>query len=52
MPVQVTLVTAGNDLRLCRLTCGKALPFRSAPEMNNLLRAGWVAEPPSQRGGK
>jgi hypothetical protein len=52
MLVHVTLVAVGETLRLRRLTCGKALPFRRSPISNNLLPAGWEAEPPSQRGGR
>jgi hypothetical protein len=49
--VQITLVTVGDELRLRRLICGKAEPFRKTPHLNNLLRAGWKAEPSSLRGG-
>ena len=47
----MTLLSAGDDLRLRRLTCGKASPFRWTPEKYNLCLAGWEAKPPSQRGG-
>ena len=50
--VQITLNRGNDDPRLRRLTCGKASPFRSASVPNNLLRAGWKAEPSSLRGGK
>jgi len=49
--LQITLVTLGDDLRLRRLTCGKALPFRKTSELSNLLLAGWKAEPSSLRAG-
>jgi hypothetical protein len=41
-----------DDLRLGRLTCGKALPFRKPPILNNVLCAGWKARPSSLRRGK
>jgi hypothetical protein len=37
-------------LRLGRLLCGKALPFRSGKAITNLLRAAWKAEPSRRRG--
>jgi hypothetical protein len=37
-------------LRLRRLTCGKAAPFRRTRVLSNLFRAGWKAEPSSLRG--
>ena len=49
--VQITLNGAGVDLRLRRLLCGKAAPFRGASALTNLLRAGWKAQPSSLRGG-
>jgi hypothetical protein len=45
--VQIAFVAVGDDLRLRRLTCGKALPFRKTPDLNNLLLAGWKAKPSS-----
>ena len=36
-------------LRLRRLLCGKALPFRRADVPSNLLGAGWKAQPSSLR---
>ena len=48
--VQIALVTVGDELRLRRLTCGKPLAFRRTPGLNNLLRAGWKAQPSSLRG--
>ena len=51
MLVQTMLVTVGDELRLCRVTCGKALPFRRRPLLSNRPRAGWKAEPSSLRGG-
>jgi len=50
--VQITLVTPGEELRLRRLICGKALPFRRAPDLNSLLRAGWKAVRSSLHGGR
>ena len=41
----------GSDLRLRRLICGKALPFRTRCVPNNFLPAGWKAEPSSLSGG-
>ena len=49
--VQITLNGAGVDLRLRRLMCGKAGPFRGASSLTDLLRAGWKAEPSSLPGG-
>jgi len=34
-------------MRLRRLTCGKALPFRKAFQLCNLSLAGWKAQPSS-----
>jgi hypothetical protein len=42
---------ARDSLRLRRLICGKALPFRKACLLKDLLPAGWKAQPSSQRGG-
>ena len=52
MLVQIALNGAGVDLRLRRLLCGKAAPFRGACVVTNLLRAGWKAQPSSLRGGR
>jgi len=49
--VQITLDPADGNLRLRRLLCGKASPFRGACLSNNFLRAGWKAQPSSRRGG-
>jgi len=50
---QIVLVTDRDDLRLRRLTCGKALPFRGAPDESDLLRAGRKAQPSGlRRGGR
>ncbi len=49
--VQITLDRVGDGLRLRRLMCGKASPFRGAGVLKNLLRAGWKAEPSSLCGG-
>jgi hypothetical protein len=49
--VQITLDRVGDRLRLRRLMCGKAAPFRKACVLKNLLRAGWKAQPSSLRGG-
>ena len=48
----LTLVDFNGDLRLRRLICGKASPFRWTRAPDNLLRAGWKAEPSSLRGAK
>jgi hypothetical protein len=48
--VQITLDSANDDLRLRRLLCGKALPFRRTCVLKNLFRAGWQAQPSSLRG--
>jgi hypothetical protein len=48
---QITFASVGHNLRLRRVTCGKALPFRQTLYLANLLRAGWKAEPSSLRGG-
>jgi hypothetical protein len=39
-------------LRLGRLMCGKASPFRRTRFLKNFLPAGWKAQPSSLRGGK
>jgi hypothetical protein len=49
--VQITRAPASYDVRLRRLPCGKASPFRRTTALVNLLRAGWKAEPSSLRGG-
>jgi len=49
--VQIPLGRVNDDLRLCRLICGKAAPFRRTCTLRNLLRAGWKAQPSSLRGG-
>ena len=49
--VQITVGTPGDELRLCRLTCGKAAPFRRTADLNDLLGAGWKAQPSSLRRG-
>ena len=51
MLVQITLARFNDDLRLRRLMRGTASPFRRTCALNNLLRAGWKAEPSSLRGG-
>ena len=50
--VQIRFAPVNDDLRLRRLTCGKASPFRRTCVQNNLLRAGWKAQPSSLRGGE
>src|SRR5579863_627237 len=50
--VQITLNGPAVDLRLRRLLCGKAEPFRGDWVQANLLRLGWKAEPSSRGGGK
>jgi len=49
--VRITRAVAGDNLRLRRVTCRKALPFRRTPSVDNLLRSGWEAQPPSRSGG-
>ena len=46
------LVSLGDELRLRRLTCGKAVPFRRTPDLCNFVRRGWKAKPSSRRGGR
>jgi hypothetical protein len=48
--VQVTRYPASYDVRLRRLLCGKASPFRGTTVLVNLLHAGWKAQPSSLRG--
>jgi hypothetical protein len=48
--VQITFDAVSADLRLRRLLCGKALPFRRTCLLKNLFRAGWKAEPYTLRG--
>jgi len=38
--VRIRFASVGDCLRLRRLTCGKALPFRQMPPLDKLLRAG------------
>jgi hypothetical protein len=51
MLVQITIDLMSDDLRLRRLLCGKALPFRRTSVLKNLYHEGWKAEPSSLRGG-
>jgi hypothetical protein len=48
--VQITLNEVGAELRLRRLLCEKALPFRCPCTLTNLLRALWKAAPSRRRG--
>ena len=48
--VQITLNCVNDDLRLRRLTCGKASPFRRTGVLSNFFHAGWKAEPSSRHG--
>ena len=50
--VQITVWRMTDDLRLRRLLCGKAPPFRGGEITANLLRAVWKAEPPRRCGGR
>jgi hypothetical protein len=51
--VQITFEPAGQDVRLRRLLCGKAAPFRRRVSKPNSFFAGWKAGPSSRRrGGK
>ena len=50
--VQIAVGHFHDGLRLRRLICGKASPFRRTCALDNLLRAGWKAEPSSLRGGE
>ena len=43
--VQITAKPLTHDLRLCRLLCGKAPPFRGGKTPTNPFRAAWKAEP-------
>jgi hypothetical protein len=45
--VQIKPSLVDDPLRLRRLICGKASPFRATGIRNNLIRAGWKAQPSS-----
>jgi len=49
--VQISVNSVSPDQRLCRLTCGKALPFRRTGVLSSFYHAGWKAEPSSLHGG-
>jgi len=49
--LEVTIRPFEDELRLRRLLCGKALPFRGVRDLVIPLGAGWKAEPSSLRQG-
>jgi len=49
--VQITKRRLRGDMRLRRLLCGKAAPFRRRRPRTNLLRPAWKAQP-SRWGGQ
>ena len=50
--VQITVTPLTGDLRLRRLLCGKAPPFRGGRTPTTPLRATWKAQPSKGRGGE
>jgi hypothetical protein len=43
--VQIEFFGLGSEMRLCRLLCGRALPFREPQSKANLFSLGAKAEP-------